>query len=121
MILSVTVLGSNDGTPLMVIGERIVEYLEGGRAIAGRRRPDAMVELPSPEGGTVVDYADSVGVRPGRWVLRRSSEVDPAELALLLGGRDPATTEPLVSAPGSSGRAECRRRLALAPTGLDRE
>jgi hypothetical protein len=121
MILSVTVLGSNDATPLSVIGERIVEYLEGGRAVAGRRRPGALVELPSPEGGTVAYYADSAGVRPGRWVLGRSGEVDPAELALLLGGCDPATGEPLLSARGSSGRAERWRRLALAATRLEKE
>jgi conjugative relaxase-like TrwC/TraI family protein len=121
MILSVTVLGSNDGTPLAVIGQRIVEYLEGGRAVAGGRRPGALVELPSPEGGTVAYYADSAGLRPGRWVLGRSGEVDPAELAMLLGGRDPATGERLISARGSSGRAERSRRLALAPTRLDKE
>jgi hypothetical protein len=39
MILSVSVHGSNDGTPLLVIGRRIVEHLEGGRAVAGGRRP----------------------------------------------------------------------------------
>jgi conjugative relaxase-like TrwC/TraI family protein len=121
MILSVTVLGSNDGTPLAVIGQRIVEYLEGGRAIAGGRRPGTLVELPSPEGGTVAYYADSAGLRPGRWVLGRSGEVDPAELATLLAGVDPATGEPLISARGSSGRAERSRRLALAPTRLDKE
>ena len=113
MILSVTVLGSNDGTPLAVIGQRIVEYLEGGRAVAGGRRPGSIVELPSPEGGTVAYYADSAGLRPGQWVLGRSGEVDPAELATLLAGVDPATGEPLISARGSSGRAERWRRLAL--------
>jgi conjugative relaxase-like TrwC/TraI family protein len=121
MILSVTVLGSNDGTPLSLVSKRIVDYLEGGRAVAGGRRPGALVELPSPEGGTVAYYADSAGLRPGRWVLGRSGEVDPSELALLLGGRDPATGEPLLSARGSSGRAERTRRLALAPTRLDKE
>jgi conjugative relaxase-like TrwC/TraI family protein len=121
MILSVTVLGSNDATPPSVIGQRIVEYLEGGRAVAGGRRPGSIVELPSPEGGTVAYYADSAGVRPGRWVLGRSGEVDPAELASLLGGRDPTTGEPLISARGSSGRAERSRRLALVPTRLDQE
>jgi conjugative relaxase-like TrwC/TraI family protein len=121
MILSVTVLGSNDGTPLSVIGQRIVEYLEGGRSVAGGRRPGTFVELPSPEGGTVAYYADSAGLRPGRWMLGRSGEVDPAELAMLLGGRDPATGEPLISARGSATRAERSRRLALAPTRLDKE
>ena len=121
MILSVTVLGSNDGTPLSLIGQRIVDYLEGGRAVAGGRRPGALVELPSPEGGTVAYYADSAGLRPGHWVLGRTGEVDPAELAMLLAGRDPATGEPLLSARGSSGRAERTRRLALAPTRLDKE
>ena len=121
MILSVTVLGSNDGTPLSVIGQRIVEYLEGGRSIAGGRRPGALVELPSPEGGTIAYYADSAGLRPGRWVLGRSGEVDPAELAALLAGVDPANGEPLISARGSARRAERTRRLALAPTRLDKE
>ncbi|MGD0742111.1 MAG: MobF family relaxase [Acidimicrobiales bacterium] len=121
MILSVTVLGSNDGTPLSVIGQRIVEYLEGGRLVAGGRRPGTLVELPSPEGGTVAYYADSAGLRPGCWVLGRSGEVDPAELARLLAGVDPAIGEPLLSARGSSGRAERCRRLALAPTRLDKE
>ena len=121
MILSVTVLGSNDGTPLSLIGQRIVEYLEGGRSVAGGRRPGTFVELPSPEGGTVAYYADSVGVRPGQWVLGRSGDIDSAELAMLLGGRDPGTGEPLISARGSSGRAERSRRLALAPTRLDKE
>ena len=54
-------------------------------------------------------------------MLGRSGEVDPAELAMLLAGRDPATGEPLLSARGSSGRAERSRRLALAPTRLDKE
>ena len=116
MILSVTVLGSNDGTSLSVIGQRIVEYLEGGRSVAGGRRPGVLVELPSPEGGTVAYYADSAGLRPGRWVLGRSGEVDPAELATLLAGVEPATGEPLISARGSARRAERTRRLALAPT-----
>ena len=35
MILSVAVLSSNDGRLLGVIGQRIVEYLEGVRAVAG--------------------------------------------------------------------------------------
>jgi conjugative relaxase-like TrwC/TraI family protein len=121
MILSVSVLGSNDGTPLSVIGQRIVEYLEGARSVTGGRRPGTLVEVPSPEGGTVAYYADSAGLRPGRWVLGRSGEVDPAELARLLAGVDSATGEPLISARGSSGRAERWRRLALAPSRLDKE
>jgi hypothetical protein len=87
MILSVTVLGSTDGRPLAVIGQRIVEYLEGGRAIVDGLRPGTLVELPSPEGGTVAYYAYSTGLRWGRWVLRRSREADPAELSILLDGR----------------------------------
>src|SRR5579863_3042799 len=121
MICSVTVLGSNDGTPLSAIGQRIVEYLEGGLAVAGGRRPGVLVEFPSPEGGTVAYYADSAGLRPGRWALGRSGEVNPAELAALLAGVDPATGELLISARGSAGRAERTRPLALAPTRLDKE
>jgi hypothetical protein len=64
MILSVTVLGSNDGRPLATIGQRIVEYLEGGRAVADGRHPGTRVELPLPKGGTVAYYADSAGFRP---------------------------------------------------------
>ena len=76
MILSVTVLGSNDATPLSVIGERIVEYLEGGRAVAGRRRPldrdpvskiDWMCEITvgyEPDGAAKVVGVTHVGVVP---------------------------------------------------------
>jgi hypothetical protein len=65
MTLSVLVLGSNEGTPLSVIGQRIVEYLEGGRSIAGGRHSGALLELPASEGGTVAYYTDSAGLRPG--------------------------------------------------------
>jgi hypothetical protein len=101
-----------------VIGQRIVEYLEGGRAVAGGRPPGTLVDLPSPEGGTVAYYADSAGFRPGYRVLGRSGEVDPAELAMLLACRGPATGELLAypmmgsrnpakggSAPGNPGSA----------------
>lgn len=110
MIVSVTVLGSNDGTPALAIGERVVDYLEGGRLTAGGRRPGPIVELPSPEGGTVAYYADAAGLRPGRWVLGRSGDIDPSELAMILAGLDPASGSPLISARGSAGRAERERR-----------
>ena len=121
MIVSVTVLGSNDGTAPSVIGQRIVEYLQGGVAVTGGRQPGKVIALPSPEGGTAAYYADSAGLRPGRWALGRTGDVDPAELAKILGGVDPSTGEPLISARGSAGRAERGRRLALAPTRLDNE
>lgn len=121
VIVSVTVLGSNDGTSPQIIGQRVVTYLEGGRTEAAGRRPGALVELPSPEGGIVAYYADSAGVRPGRWALGRSGEVDPSELATLLAGVDPATYAPLTSAQGSSGRAERERRAGRDPVGLDKD
>ena len=76
MILSVTVLGSNDATSLSVIGERIVEYLESGRTVAGRRRPldrDPVAETNwmceilvgyEPDGDTKVVGVTHVGVVP---------------------------------------------------------
>jgi conjugative relaxase-like TrwC/TraI family protein len=121
VIVSVTVLGSNDGTSPEAIGQRVVAYLEGGRIEAAGRRPGALVELPSPEGGTVAYYADSGGIRPGRWMLGRTGKVDPSELATLLAGFDPATRTPLISAQGSSGRAERARRIALDPVRLNQD
>jgi hypothetical protein len=125
----ITVLSSTDATPLPVIGERLVEYLEGECAVAGERRPGTLVELPSPEGGTVAYYADSAGLRPGRWVLGRSGEVDPVELVTLLAGVDPATGELLVdpmvgsrkpakggSAPGNSVLPQRELRMFAATT-----
>jgi conjugative relaxase-like TrwC/TraI family protein len=121
MIVSVTVLGSNEGTSPITIGERIVEYLEGGIVVRGGRKPGATITLSSPESGAVAYYADSAGTRPGRWQFSRSGDVDPKELAAILAGRDPSTGEPLISARGSAGRAERWRRVALTPKRLDQE
>ena len=45
-------------------------------------------------------------MRPGRWALGRKGIVDTAQLAAYLAGRDPVTNEALISAQGSSRRAE---------------
>ena len=121
VIVSVTVLGSSDGTPATEIAKRIVEYLEGGRVEAAGRTPGRVVELPSPSGGTAAYYADSAGERPGRWALAPDhlvpgSEVDTKALAAYLAGLDPDTGAPLLEARGSSRRAErARERQPLPP------
>ena len=115
MILSVTVLGNKDGMSPATVGKKVVEYLEGGRTVAAPgRRPGSLVELPSPQGGSVAYYADSAGLRPGRWALGKEGDVDPAELAVLLAGYDPDTLAPLISAQGSAGRAA--RSRVVSPT-----
>ncbi|MGB9113298.1 MAG: hypothetical protein WCF24_11300 [Acidimicrobiales bacterium] len=48
MIVSVTVLGSSDGSTPITIGERVVEYLEGGVVVRGGRKPGATIALSSP-------------------------------------------------------------------------
>jgi conjugative relaxase-like TrwC/TraI family protein len=121
MIVSVTVLGSNDGSSPITVGERVVEYLEGGIVVRGGRKPGATIALSSPGSGAAAYYADSAGPHPGRWMLSRSGKVEPKELAAILAGRDPATGEPLISARGSAGRAERWRKVALTPKHLDRE
>ena len=109
MIVSVTVLGAR-GKSAQVIADDIVAYLENGRTKSrGGRRPGSVVELPSPDGGTVAYYADSAGLRPGRWLLGRTGEVDPGVLAAVLRGEDPATGERLLSGSGHAGRAGRRR------------
>ena len=115
MILSVTVLGNKDGMSPATVGKKVVEYLEGGRTVAAPgRRPGSLVELPSPQGGSVAYYADSAGLRPGRWALGKEGDVDPAELAVLLAGYDPDTLAPLISAQGSAGRAARARVVSPA-------
>ena len=47
-----------------------------------------MIELPSPTGGTVAYYADSTGLRPGRWLLGREGSVDSEVLAKVLAGEE---------------------------------
>ena len=78
MILSVTVLGNSGGMSPGTVGKKIAEYLEGGRTVAAGQQAGKLVELPSPEGGTVAYYADSAGLRPGRWALGKVGDVDPA-------------------------------------------
>lgn len=126
MIVSVTVLGSNDGTAPEIIGKRIAEYLEGGRTrAAGGRRPGEAIGLPAST-DTAAYWADSAGLRPGRWVLGpasmgRSGVVDATELATILAGIDPVTGEPLIAATGSAGRAARQRGGPLSPVDLDKD
>ncbi|MDA8296476.1 MAG: relaxase domain-containing protein [Actinomycetota bacterium] len=120
MIVSVTVLGSNDGTAPETVGQRIVEYLEGGLALPAGRAPGKLVSLPAPTGGTAAYYADSAGVRPAQWRLGRHGTVDAAELAAYLAGTDPQSGEALISASGSAGRARRRREHKALPR-LDKD
>ena len=69
----------------------------------GGRNPGTTIALLFTQSGAAAYYADSAGMRPGRWVLSRSGDVDPRELAAILAGRDPSTGEPLISARGSAG------------------
>ena len=108
MIVSVTVLGSSDGTSPSVIGRRIAEYLEDGRTRVAGHAPGEVVGFGSSSGAAAY-YADSAGLRSPRWVLGRSGEVDAEELATILSGIDPITGEPLIAATGSAGRAQRRR------------
>lgn len=126
MHISVTVLGSNGGLSPEVIGRRIADYLEGGRTRAvGGRNPGEVASLPALSGAAAY-YADSAGIRPGRWTLGhttqgRSREIDSSELATLLAGIDPRTGEPLISASGSAGRAFHQRKEPLSTVDLGRE
>jgi len=126
MHISVTVLGSNGGLSPEVIGRRIADYLESGRTRAvGGQKPRELVELPVWS-GAVAYYADSAGLRPGRWALGhttqdRSGDVDSSELATLLAGTDPRTGEPLISSSGSAGRALRQRGEPLSAVDLGRE
>ncbi|HEY5273050.1 MAG TPA: MobF family relaxase, partial [Acidimicrobiales bacterium] len=117
MIISVTVLGSSDGTAPSVIGKRIAEYLEGGRLIVAGSRALGGINSASSSGAAAY-YADSAGLRPGRWALGRAGDVDTSELATLLSGIDPVTGEPLIAATGSAGRAQRNRGEALTVEGL---
>lgn len=119
--ISVTVLGSNGELAPEVIGKRIADYLESGRTRAvGGQKPGEIVDLPAATGAAAY-FADSAGLRPGRWALSRSGEVDVSELATLLAGVDPPTGEPLISASGSAGRALHQRGEPLAAADLNRD
>jgi len=104
MIVSVTPLGDSSGTMSpSEVGRRIADYLEGVGLAKPGRRPGRTIELPSLTGdGTVAYYADSTGIRPGRWIGNRAGDVDPQQLAALLSGVDPDTGEPLESALNSA-------------------
>jgi conjugative relaxase-like TrwC/TraI family protein len=117
VIVSVTVLGSSDGTAPSVIGKRIADYLEGGRAMVAVDA--ALGEAPASSSGAAAYYADSAELRPGQWALGRSGNVDVRELATILSGIDPISGEPLIAATGSAGRARKQRGEPLAAVDLD--
>src|SRR5487761_1926027 len=105
MIVSGTVLGAR-GKSQQAIADDVVGYLEKGRTKApAGRRPGSVIELPSPAGGTVAYYADSTGLRPGRWLLGREGTVESEVLAKVLAGEDPVTGARLLSGSGHAERA----------------
>jgi len=118
VILSVTVLGSSDGTAPSVIGRRIANYLEDGRTRVAGRGAKVVGLAPS---GAAAYYADSAGLRPPRWALGRAGKVAAQELATILSGIDPATGEPLIAVTGSAGRARRSGGAALAVVDLRQE
>ena len=116
LIVSVTVLGAA-GRSQESIADDIVGYLENGRvkSRAAGRRPGSVIELPAPEGGTVSYYADSAGLRPGRWALGGSGEIDTSVLATILSGVDPVSGERLLTGSGHAGRSEHARNAMTRP------
>jgi conjugative relaxase-like TrwC/TraI family protein len=119
MICSVTVLGDSSNAGLANVGKRIVEYLEGGRLVV--RGPGVADDAPPAADQTVAYYADSPEIRPGRWLLGNTGEVDPDELATLLAGFDPSSGEPLISAKGSNRRAQRQRLATISEAMLDKD
>ena len=118
MIVSVTVLGDATGLGPGSVAGAVIRYLEGGRTVApkiakGGRQPGSVIELPNPEGGTVAYYADSAGLRPGRWVLGRDGDIDPSTFAVALAGYDPESGEQLLSGSGRAGQATHARTAYL--------
>ena len=115
MIVSVTVLGAV-GRSQDAIADDIVDYFAKGRAHSrAGQRPGSVIELPSPDGGTVAYYADSAGLRPARWLLGESGEVDPRILKGVLAGVHPATGERLLSGSGHADRSEHARTDTVRP------
>ena len=82
MIVSVTPIGDLSGTMTPVeVAVRVSEYLAGVGLTRAGRVAGAVLELPSLNGdGPVRYYADSSGLRPGRWLGDRSGEVEPGEV-----------------------------------------
>jgi conjugative relaxase-like TrwC/TraI family protein len=105
VIISVTPIGDSSGSLTPVeIGRRVAAYLQGVGLDRGGHRPGRSLELPSLSGeGTVAYYADSTGIRPGRWLGERSGEVDSVELTYLVAGVDPDTNEVIETSPHGSG------------------
>lgn len=117
MIVSITPIGDSSGTMSPVeVAVRVSEYLAGVGLTRAGRAPGTVLELPSLTGeGTVAYYADSSGLRSGRWLGARSGEVDHGELIDLIAGMDPDSGERIQrSANGGGGgprRADHSARL----------
>ncbi len=109
-IVSVTPLGSAPDGVGSAIGQ-IIDYLE-----RGSRRPQ-------PNASIVGYYADTpttAGVWRGREVdgYQLTGPVHTEKFRTVLEANHPLTTETLVSAVGSSGRADpTRSKIAVSPTG----
>ncbi|HUZ80786.1 MAG TPA: MobF family relaxase, partial [Gaiellaceae bacterium] len=115
MIVSVTVLGAV-GRSQDAIADDVVAYVEKGRAHSrAGQRPGSVIELPSPDGGTVAYYADSSGLRPGRWVLGEAGEVDPKILKAVLSGVHPVAGKRLLSGSGHAVGADHARSTDTHP------
>jgi hypothetical protein len=95
MIVNVTPIGDLSGTMTPVeVAVRVSEYLAGVGLTRAGRVAGAVLELPSLNGdGPVRYYADSSGLRPGRWLGERSGDVEPGELIDLIAGVDPDSGE----------------------------
>ncbi len=109
-IVSVTPLGSSSDGVGSAIGQ-IIDYLERG------------IRRPQPNASLVGYYADTpttAGVWRGRGVdgYQLTGPVHTETFRTVLEGNHPLTTETLVSAVGSSGRADpTRSKVAVSPTG----
>ena len=121
MIVSVTPIGDLSGTMTPVeVAVRVSEYLAGVGLTRPGRAAGSVLELPSLHGeGPVRYYADSAGLRPGRWLGDRSGDVEHGELIDLIAGVDPDSGEPIRrSVNGAGGK---RRVGELAQLERDQE
>jgi conjugative relaxase-like TrwC/TraI family protein len=106
MRFTITALGSKGGRTVgRVVGD-IVRYLEP--RTSEPRSPAASPSVPGGDGPSSY-YADR-GTEPGRWLgvgateASLHGEVESADFARVLAGRDPRTGTRLLTASGSAGR-----------------